>query len=76
MDQDLSTLDVNNLYPLSPEVISRQATINIGMATGDCALLFGMPTSVSKWACFDISVAVLLSSCVSLPVVSKFVVTR
>jgi translation initiation factor 2 subunit 3 len=30
LPQDLSTLDVNNLHPLSPEVISRQATINIG----------------------------------------------
>ena len=29
--QDLSTLDVSKLTPLSPEVISRQATINIGM---------------------------------------------
>ena len=28
--QDLSTLDVNALTPLTPEVISRQATINIG----------------------------------------------
>ena len=28
--QDLSTLDVASLTPLSPEVISRQATINIG----------------------------------------------
>lgn len=28
--QDLSTLDVSTLTPLSPEVISRQATINIG----------------------------------------------
>ena len=28
--QDLSTLDVSKLTPLSPEVISRQATINIG----------------------------------------------
>lgn len=28
--QDLSKLDVNTLTPLSPEVISRQATINIG----------------------------------------------
>lgn len=28
--QDLATLDVNKLTPLSPEVISRQATINIG----------------------------------------------
>ncbi len=28
--QDLSKLDVNKLTPLSPEVISRQATINIG----------------------------------------------
>lgn len=29
-EQDLSKLDVNELHPLSPEVISRQATINIG----------------------------------------------
>mmetsp|Transcript_26859 Transcript_26859/g.58608 ORF Transcript_26859/g.58608 Transcript_26859/m.58608 type:complete len:458 (+) Transcript_26859:134-1507(+) len=29
-EQDLKTLDVNKLTPLSPEVISRQATINIG----------------------------------------------
>jgi len=28
--QDLNTLDVSKLTPLSPEVISRQATINIG----------------------------------------------
>ncbi|XP_061393960.1 histone-lysine N-methyltransferase Su(var)3-9 isoform X1 [Musca vetustissima] len=28
--QDLKNLDVSNLTPLSPEVISRQATINIG----------------------------------------------
>jgi hypothetical protein len=32
--QDLSTLDVSKLTPLSPEVISRQATINIGACTG------------------------------------------
>ncbi|GBG68943.1 hypothetical protein CBR_g3642 [Chara braunii] len=30
MEQDLSKLDVEKLHPLSPEVISRQATINIG----------------------------------------------
>merc|ERR1719420_1081083 len=28
--QDLATLDVSKLTPLSPEVISRQATINVG----------------------------------------------
>lgn len=28
--QDLSTLDESKLHPLSPEIISRQATINIG----------------------------------------------
>ena len=28
--QELSTLDITKLNPLSPEVISRQATINIG----------------------------------------------
>jgi len=30
MKQDLATLDVTKLNPLTPEVISRQATINIG----------------------------------------------
>lgn len=30
LSQDLATLDVTKLTPLSPEVISRQATINIG----------------------------------------------
>ncbi|MCL7040600.1 hypothetical protein MKW94_025974 [Papaver nudicaule] len=30
MEQDLGKLDVTLLHPLSPEVISRQATINIG----------------------------------------------
>lgn len=30
MEQNLETLDVNTLTPLTPEVISRQATINIG----------------------------------------------
>jgi len=29
--QDLSKLDINDLNPLTPEVISRQATINIGV---------------------------------------------
>ncbi|KAF8711174.1 hypothetical protein HU200_029186 [Digitaria exilis] len=32
MEQDQSKLDVTKLHPLTPEVISRQATINIGMA--------------------------------------------
>lgn len=36
MEQDLSKLDVTTLHPLSPEVISRQATINIGKL---CSLL-------------------------------------
>lgn len=30
MEQDLNKLDVTKLHPLSPEVISRQATINLG----------------------------------------------
>ncbi|VAH09304.1 unnamed protein product [Triticum turgidum subsp. durum] len=33
MEQDLTKLDVTKLHPLSPEVISRQATINIGTDT-------------------------------------------
>ena len=28
--QDLTKLDISSLNPLSPEIISRQATINIG----------------------------------------------
>ena len=35
--QDLATLDVTKLTPLSPEVISRQATINIGERGGKLA---------------------------------------
>jgi translation initiation factor 2 subunit 3 len=35
MEQDLSKLDVTTLHPLSPEVISRQATINIGFFVFD-----------------------------------------
>lgn len=31
VQHDLATLDVSKLHPLSPEVISRQATINIGI---------------------------------------------
>lgn len=31
VQHDLATLDVTKLNPLSPEVISRQATINIGI---------------------------------------------
>ncbi|KAL5215037.1 hypothetical protein ABZP36_004189, partial [Zizania latifolia] len=31
MEQDLSKLDMTKLHPLSPEVISRQAMINIGI---------------------------------------------
>ena len=31
--QDLGVLDINKLTPLSPEVISRQATINIGKSS-------------------------------------------
>ncbi len=30
MAQNLETLDISKLTPLSPEVLSRQATINIG----------------------------------------------
>ena len=74
MEQDLSTLDVFKLSPLSPEVISRQATINIGMP-----LVLSMRQCSSlrdayfcfNWDCIDISVAVLLSSCANLPLVSK-----
>lgn len=39
MEQDLSKLDVTKLHPLSPEVISRQATINIGKCYA-CFILY------------------------------------
>jgi hypothetical protein len=42
--QDLTTLDVNTLTPLSPEVISRQATINIGKFLMIIHLLFSIST--------------------------------
>jgi hypothetical protein len=45
MEQDLSKLDVTQLHPLSPEVISRQATINIGNAL--LLMLFACFCSVS-----------------------------
>ena len=32
--QNLETLKVDELHPLSPEVISRQATVNIGLSMG------------------------------------------
>lgn len=31
--QDIATLDITKLTPLTPEIISRQATINIGMSS-------------------------------------------
>uniref|UniRef100_A0A3Q1F9P0 Uncharacterized protein n=1 Tax=Acanthochromis polyacanthus TaxID=80966 RepID=A0A3Q1F9P0_9TELE len=36
--QDLSSLDVSTLTPLSQEIISRQATINIGKPAADHVL--------------------------------------
>lgn len=32
MKQDIATLDPKTLTPITPEVISRQATINIGIS--------------------------------------------
>ena len=62
MEQDLSKLDVTKLHPLSPEVISRQATINIGNATSVVyAVLIGISSFVSKCACIYITVTVLAS---------------
>jgi len=40
--QDLSKLNINELNPLSPEVISRQATINIGTPPGLCGTVASM----------------------------------
>lgn len=36
LSQDLTNLKVEELTPLTPEVISRQATINIGTAAATC----------------------------------------
>jgi hypothetical protein len=41
--QDLATLDAAKLTPLSPQVISRQATINIG-----CVFFFASPLRVRR----------------------------
>ena len=41
--QDLSKLDVNDLTALTPEVISRQATINIGEPPQLAACSVGAP---------------------------------
>ena len=38
--QDLSKLNISELNPLSPEVISRQATINIGARPAPSAFFF------------------------------------
>jgi hypothetical protein len=49
--QDLKTLVVENLNPLSPEVISRQATINIGMhgtVTNTAAWVVGIDLTCGK----------------------------
>ena len=47
MKQDLATLDVRTLTPLTPSVISRQATINVGtighVAHGSACLHFERP---------------------------------
>lgn len=40
-EQSLDTLDVSKLTPLSPEVISRQATINIGACAARARALRG-----------------------------------
>lgn len=44
MEQDLKKLDVTKLHPLSPEVISRQATINIGNLSFVCDSLLHIIT--------------------------------
>lgn len=48
--QDLKTLVVENLNPLSPEVISRQATINIGM---QMFIQANTTELVRYWLCLD-----------------------
>jgi hypothetical protein len=48
MKQDLSKLDVTKLHPLSPEVISRQATINIGIDATLLAMLTVIWLSITE----------------------------
>lgn len=48
MEQDLSKLDVTKLHPLSPEVISRQATINIGNVPFPMSKSLQYDTFISK----------------------------
>lgn len=50
LPQDLSTLDASKLTPLSPEVISRQATINIGAPGLPWGLSSGHPSMVGLGA--------------------------
>ena len=40
MPQSLVKLNINELTPLSPEVISSQATINIGKFLSDIRILY------------------------------------
>jgi hypothetical protein len=67
MEQDLSKLDVTTLHPLSPEVISRQATINIGNSS--TALSFC--SSLCRSCCFC---RWILAFCPDYSVVSFFLV--
>jgi len=46
--QDLATLDVTKLTPLSPEVISRQATINIGTKEVELKRAEGTETTFAR----------------------------
>nr|GMC69070.1 eukaryotic translation initiation factor 2 subunit gamma-like [Ipomoea batatas] len=48
MEQDLSKLDVTQLHPLSPEVISRQATINIARRATRCRSAWARRSCVKK----------------------------
>ncbi len=67
MEQDLSKLDVTTLHPLSPEVISRQATINIGNSSTALSFCSSLCRSCRfcRW---------ILAFCADYPVVSFFLV--
>ena len=49
--QDLATLDISTLHPLSPNVISRQATINIGASLPFSSLLFDFVVLICTFMC-------------------------
>jgi len=68
--QDLESLDVTKLNPLSPEVISRQATINIGT----CSAAGDLNLGTSLHAAIIVQVLSAMLPMASRPLLSPFLV--